>query len=108
MIQNIDRSLQTYLKKDIAFSDEEQCGIYGDWTARYQIVQDLSNADICVLPMSWNYYYQKNKINFALAFVNICKKQQKKILTWITGDYGVTPLSKMFLFLDAAEPTQKL
>ncbi len=48
----------------------------------------IEDADIIIIPMSWNYYYQKNQIPEVLDFLKHFGNFDKKIFSFITGDTG--------------------
>lgn len=64
---------------------------YGPVFDYFTIVTDCSEADLSILPMSWNYYLSNGRIDQALAFIKSARKYDKPILTQTTGDFGVTP-----------------
>ena len=51
---------------------------------------NLENAKVCILPMDWNYYYQRKKVNRALQFCQRVKDFGKTVLSYTGGDYGNT------------------
>ena len=44
------------------------------------------NADVLVLPLTWNYYFEKEKITKA-GELKFYESLNKPIITWVTGDY---------------------
>ena len=62
---------------------------YGDM--QYELVDDLSECDIAVLPMSWNYYYDKKLTVQAWDFINRAVGANRKVISYTSGDLGITP-----------------
>ena len=46
-----------------------------------------NNADILVLPLTWNYYFQYGKTNEANEILEYYEMFNKPIITWVSGDY---------------------
>ena len=76
---------------------------YADWvkplfpTMRHEIYgirkKDLilsetpEDADILILPLTWNYYFENGIINEAYKVIRHYEKHSKPIITWVSGDY---------------------
>lgn len=76
---------------------------YADWIKpllpdlRYKIYglrkQDLilsenpENADLLILPLTWNYYFEYGKTDEAKEILKYYEKLNKPIITWVSGDY---------------------
>ncbi len=73
-------------------SESELLRKYGTCYLSYNLVFNPEDADFCILPYSWNYYYDNNKINDVVAFIEECKRAQKEIVTVNLGDFGVKAL----------------
>ena len=49
--------------------------------------------------MSWNYYVKQGHQNMALTFITTARQANLKVITWCSGDHGVTPLDKDVIVL---------
>ncbi len=57
------------------------------------------DAEALILPLSWNYYYEKNKINDAIEILNEYENWDKPVYTWSTGDFTLKiPIGNYILF----------
>ena len=57
---------------------------------RKQIIKledNIVNCDICLLPMSWNYYLENGLIKLANSFIQKAHLNNKKIIIWTKGDF---------------------
>ena len=62
---------------------------YGAFRREHPIVASEAEADVCVLPMSWNYYYATKSMPRALAFIMAARAAGKKVVAWNKNDFGV-------------------
>lgn len=85
--------LRPFWKSREGYSNSEREVEYGKWVKDVIITEDESEAEIAVLPMSWNYYIKLHKSDDAIRFINRAKKAGLLIITFVSGDLGVTPLS---------------
>ena len=53
-------------------------------------VTEIDAADLVLLPLDWNYYFQVKKEKEAMAFVSEVAKSGKVILSSTSGDFGIT------------------
>lgn len=84
---------------DLPFTVEERVRMYGPQVARYNMVDDIREADIVVLPMYWNYYFAHGRISDALELVENARVQGKPIVSWVGGDCGVrVPVDGVYVF----------
>ncbi|XLS28474.1 exostosin family protein [Flavobacteriaceae bacterium M23B6Z8] len=81
--------LKPYIGKSKDFTDELCMLQYGFTPDRYTLVSNLEAADLCILPMSWNYYVNSNKVALAKTFVEAAEAAHKKVVSFTSGDYGV-------------------
>ncbi|WP_340203175.1 exostosin family protein [Ascidiimonas sp. W6] len=81
--------LKPYLGKATGFSNEACLAQYGFELSTYQIVEEGKEATLWILPMSWNYYRAKGKIEVAEKFVNRAAVLGKKVISFTSGDFGV-------------------
>lgn len=58
---------------------------------RIEWVKDERKANYIVLPMSWNFYFKKNLQNQVLAYFNLLNKKGIKVLSFTSGDFGISP-----------------
>lgn len=65
----------------------------------YELVETVDDADFCLLPFPWNYYYLNKCKEEALQFIDDCQKAHKEVVTFTSGDFGVTPLVKDVIVL---------
>lgn len=80
--------LKPFIKSE-GFTDQERLAMYHISDKDFSLTDTFKNADIIVLPMSWNYYHQQNQTQNALQFVNEMKSLNKKVYSFTTGDFGV-------------------
>ena len=85
--------------KDSPISAEERIAAYGVQTERFQLVDEPANADFCVLPMYWNFYYAQHRIRDAQNFVQTALSHGKPVISWVGGDFGVrVPSDAVYVF----------
>jgi hypothetical protein len=80
--------LKAFIKKE-SFSDEERQAMYQISDKEVEFVEEISDSDICILTMSWNYYYNQNCIDDAKKYIKNANAEGKKVWTWMSGDFGV-------------------
>jgi len=56
---------------------------------RIQFCETLFEADLVILPMSWNYYYQQKLEKKLLSIIEDAAKQKAQVWSFTSGDYGV-------------------
>ena len=61
--------------------------LYGLEPQDLEICREQSAADAFILPMTWNYYFERGKIQDALKLIKEYKRWDKPIYTWADGDY---------------------
>lgn len=52
-------------------------------------VEDIKDAEVGVLTMSWNYYYKTNTIHVAKTYIKEANAAGKKVWSFMSGDFGV-------------------
>ncbi|NRD20549.1 exostosin family protein [Winogradskyella eckloniae] len=77
--------LKVFLKSDTIVKNPG-LEVFGLSHQPVSIVQDVNDADVAVLPMSWDYYVNENKENIAQEFI---ERVQKIVFIFISGDFGV-------------------
>jgi len=75
--------------KEGPFSDEQRRQMYGLSEQDFQISPSLEDADMAVLPMSWNYYMAQGAVGRAKKFVELARRAGVPVLSYVTGDEGV-------------------
>jgi hypothetical protein len=54
----------------------------------YLFVDQPHQADLCILPMSWQYFLLSQRKDTALKFIARCKEAGKRTAVWNLGDFG--------------------
>jgi hypothetical protein len=75
------------LAKDM--DDQERMAKYGLSVSDFQFVEDINDADIAILPFSWNYYMKSDSLFKAQEYIEQCANARKKVISWMEGDFGV-------------------
>ena len=75
--------------KDMAFSDAQRRQMYGVGDEDFFLVDNLSEADLAVLPMTWNFYVQRGELGRAGRFIEAARHARRPILSYVSGDEGV-------------------
>lgn len=74
----------------------------------YQLVDNIDEAEVAMLPCSWNYYINQNLQNEAERFIDACHQKNLKVLTNVSGDQGVTPTNtNVFVFRTSGYKSKK-
>lgn len=76
--------------KDAPLSEEQRSRTYGLSAQDFQIVENLAQADLAVLPMTWNHYLGRRELNRAGQFVAAARRAARPVLSYVSGDEGVT------------------
>lgn len=80
--------LKAFIKnKD--FTDLERQSLYGVSERDFVMVESMNDAQIAILPMSWNYYTQSSQLDLAYEFIDEAKAKDKIVWSINTGDFGV-------------------
>tara|TARA_B100001250_G_C19817562_1_gene799608 strand:+ start:23718 stop:24776 length:1059 start_codon:yes stop_codon:yes gene_type:complete len=66
---------------------ENKLSQYGIREQIIKLEDNIENCDICLLPMSWNYYLENGLINVANTFIQKAHLNNKKIIIWTKGDF---------------------
>ena len=75
--------------KNKAFTDVQRLELYGVSEKDYRFVDQLTDADVVILPMAWNYYVATNQLDYAHALIKAAAREQKIVWSWNAGDFGV-------------------
>lgn len=81
--------LKPFWGKGPDFDDAQRVAMYGLSEQEVTFVSKPGACDWAVLPMSWNYYRQYRKMDAAHDLVQIAAAAGKRVLSWISGDFGV-------------------
>lgn len=71
------------------FNDAQRLSIYGVSDKDFAFVEDMKDADVTILPMSWNYYSKTEILEPVYNFVNEARQAGKLVWSINTGDFGV-------------------
>jgi len=75
----------------------------------YQLVDIIEEAEVAMLPCSWNYYLNQNAQAAAESFIETCHKASLKVLTYVSGDQGVMPTNKdVYVFRTSGYKSKKM
>ncbi len=90
-------------------SAEEKLSKFGPFVNLYNYTNNIDEADFAMLPMAWNYYVDHGKTKLAEDFINYCKSKNKKIVSYLAYDYGVTPTVKdIYIFRQSGYQSRRL
>ena len=73
--------------------------IYGMKEDDLILSSNPKNADLLILPLTWNYYFENRKIIEACEILKYYETLNKLIITWVTGDYTYSVPSGKFIIL---------
>lgn len=76
--------------KGESFTDAERKEIYHISEDDINFVNTIGASDWVILPMSWNYYQQYNKLEIADKLIKEAFQNKKKVLSFTSGDFGVS------------------
>jgi hypothetical protein len=75
--------------KDMHFTEAQRQETYGLSSQDFCLVGNLAQADLAVLPMAWNYYFQCAQLPRARDFIENARRACRSVLSYVTGDRGV-------------------
>ncbi|MCB9437848.1 MAG: exostosin family protein [Anaerolineales bacterium] len=70
-------------------SPSERVEIYPARYTHFSFVDSIADADICILPMMWNYYAEFNKVDLAAKFVEVAHSAKRPVAVWTSGDFSL-------------------
>ena len=73
--------------------------IYGIRKKDLTLSLNPKKADILILPLTWNYYFQYGKTNEANEIIKYYELLNKPIITWVSGDYTHKVMDGNFILL---------
>lgn len=68
---------------------EENIQIYGLQITQYETVSRPQDADLHVLTMTWDYYFQTGQWRQAQAFIEQAQSMKKSVVIWQNSDFSV-------------------
>lgn len=71
------------------FSNKDRMSLYHISEEEINFVTKMEEADVVVLPMSWNFYVNKGLKNEAIEHILEAKRYGKTVLSYLIGDYGI-------------------
>ncbi len=79
---------------------EENVEIYGSQVTQYEIVSSPQDADLHVLTMTWDYYFQSGQLREAEVFIEQAMSMNKPVAVWQNSDFGIRfpQYKNIFLF----------
>lgn len=81
--------LRPYWKEE-PFTDIQRQEMYGLAPDDFCLVGELAQADLAVLPLTWNYYLGRREIATAQKFITAARRAGRPVLSGVSGDEGVT------------------
>ncbi len=82
--------LKPFWGKGQDFDDAQRVAMYGISESEVAFTGTIEGCDWAVLPMSWNYYRQYRRMDQARELVQHAALADKKVLSWTSGDFGVS------------------
>lgn len=80
--------LKPFIKPE-GFTDKKRIANYGISDKDFVFVNNLSEADIVILTMSWWYYHKTNQLDKAIGFVKEANTYKLRVIIEIPGDNGI-------------------
>jgi hypothetical protein len=72
-------------------------------------VKNLEEADVFILPLSWNYYFENKELGRATREIREAKKLNIPVVTWVSGDQGITvPVEDVFVVRQSGYASKRL
>lgn len=71
------------------FTDEQRKSFYGVSEADFNFVKTMEEAQVVILPMSWNYYAETKQLDRAYGLISEAKQDNKIVWSINAGDFGV-------------------
>ncbi len=106
IIENHPKSEKFPLVNALLFDTQQQ---FSDLKKYYQLVDTIEEADVALLPFSWNYYLNQNLQAEAEQFIETCHAKNLKVLSYVSGDQGVMPTNKdVYVFRNSGYKSKKL
>ena len=78
---------------------ENRRDVYGALADAFRLAPDIAQSDICVLPLVWNYYVDRRRIDLAMQTVEDARKHGKPIVIFSGGDFTANvPFANVTVF----------
>lgn len=91
------------------FTDQQRITLYGVSENDFCFVDQLEQATVVILPMSWDYYLMTKQLDKAKGLIELSAQHNKKVLIVTVGDYGaIVPKYKNIEVLRTSGEGQKL
>jgi hypothetical protein len=65
---------------------------------RYQMVNDIDESDVVVVPVEIGYFFKNNKQNWLFDFIDKANALKKKVWVYTAGDFGITLNAAVYTF----------
>ncbi|WP_299101286.1 exostosin family protein [uncultured Winogradskyella sp.] len=80
--------LKVFLKSD-KILENPAVEVFGFTNQLMTLVDDINEATVTILPMSWDFYVKENKEKIANDFIESVNSLNKLVFIFISGDFGV-------------------
>nr|WP_321233402.1 exostosin family protein [uncultured Psychroserpens sp.] len=80
--------LKVFIKSDKLIANPA-FDVFGFSNQDMHLVDQIENADVLILPMSWDFYIKQKDENKALEFIQSAEPLNKFVFVFISGDFGV-------------------
>lgn len=78
---------------------DERLKKYGSRLTNAQMVDSIQEADVCSLPMIWNFYVERGLVGKVKQFAEQAKTANKQVIVWAEGDFEkIIPIDNAILF----------
>lgn len=71
--------------KDGSFTDEARRAMYGISSDELTLADGMEQADLAVLPWSWNHYLAEGGLDQAKRFIDHTRRARKPVLRYVGG-----------------------
>ncbi len=69
-----------------------------DAVANYQIIDEIENADVVIVPVAINYFYKHKKLQELNQFIDKAIALNKKVWVYAAGDFGISFRKDVIVF----------
>jgi len=89
-ISHYDSSKRNFLSDILRpFLPIERLKEFGIENGIIKLVKNIEDSDLCLLPLSWNYYLKTNTTFLAKKMIKKAQENGRKILIGVNGDYFI-------------------
>lgn len=79
--------------------EEDRLQKYGSRLTVAQMTDSIEEADVCSLPMIWNFYVERGLLSKVRRFAEQAKAADKLVIVWAEGDFEkIVPIDNAILF----------